>query len=400
LKAGPNFSGRYAADSFWNYPGWAFRFAQVAVPAYHGAAILEAISSLTEGRMNSNLDRRQFLKTASAAGAVIAGVSDVGPARSAEPAHIPVVISSLNGMKATAMAMEILRTGGKPLDAVIAGVNLVEDDPDDHSVGYGGLPNEDGEVELDASVMDGLTCRCGAVGALKYIKNPSKVARLVMERTDHIFLVGEGALKFALRMGFKKEELLTEYSRQKWVEWRSKLSASDAWLTDEEAETTLGEVARTHGTINCLAVDAKGNIAGTTTTSGLSWKIAGRVGDSPIIGAGLYVDNEVGAAGSTGRGEANIKVCGAHSVVELMRLGKTPEQACLETLQRVVKTTREKRLLFPDGKPNFNLTYYAVNKQGEYAAASLYPSRYSVNTGAESRMTATAHLLTRDKNPD
>jgi N4-(beta-N-acetylglucosaminyl)-L-asparaginase len=211
--------------------------------------------------------------------------------------------------------------------------------------------------------------------------------------------VAEGALKFALRMGFRKEDLLTEYSRQKWVEWRSKLSATDAWLTEEEAETVLGDVVKTHGTINCLAVDPNGNIAGTTTTSGLAWKIAGRVGDSPIIGAGLFVDNEVGAAGSTGRGEANIKVCGAHTAVEMMRLGKSPQQACLEVIKRVIKTTKEKRLLFPDGRPNFNINFYAVNKKGEYGAASIYPARFTVNAGDESRMLDTVFLFKRDQNP-
>ncbi|PYV33910.1 MAG: asparaginase, partial [Acidobacteria bacterium] len=313
----------------------------------------------------------------------------------AAPSPLPVVISSANGMKATAKAMEILKAGGKPLDAVIAGVNIVEEDPSDTSVGYGGLPNEEGEVELDASVMDGLTCRCGAVGALKSIKTPSKVARLVMERTDHIFLVGEGALRFALLTGFKKEDLLTDESRKKWLEWKSKLSATDNWLSEESEGTAFGEVIKHYGTINCLAVDPNGNIAGTTTTSGLSWKIPGRVGDSPIIGAGLYVDNEIGAAGSTGRGEANIKVCGAHTVVELMRQGKTPEQACIETLERVVKTTKEKRLLGADGRPNFNLNFYAVTKKGEYGGAALYPSRFCVNTGAESKLVGSAPLFNR-----
>jgi N4-(beta-N-acetylglucosaminyl)-L-asparaginase len=348
--------------------------------------------------MSQNLDRRHFIKFTSAAGlaGTIAGRQSV----LAAPAAVPCVISSLNGMQATAKAMDILKSGGKPLDAVVAGVTLVEDDPNDHSVGYGGLPNEEGEVELDASIMDGLTCRCGAVGGLKNIKNPAQVARMVMERTDHIFLVGEGAQKFALRMGFKKEDLLTEFARQRWVEWRSKLSSTDNWLTESEAETDLADVMKTHGTINCLAIDSKMNLAGTTTTSGMSWKIAGRVGDSPIIGAGLYVDNEVGAAGSTGRGEANIKVCGAHSVVELMRQGKTPEQACLEVLQRVVKTTREKRLRFPDGLPNFNISFYALTKKGEYGAASLYPSQYCVNTGGESKKLQTAFLLKRDKYPE
>ncbi|NWG12552.1 MAG: N(4)-(beta-N-acetylglucosaminyl)-L-asparaginase [Acidobacteria bacterium] len=340
------------------------------------------------------MQRRDFFKVTSAFLAGSSAITQPGGAVQ-ERAALPVVISSANGMKAAAKAMESLRAGGKPLDAVIAGVNIVEDDPNDSSVGYGGLPNEEGEVELDASVMDGPTCRCGAVGALKHIRNPSKVARLVMERTDHIFLVGEGALKFALRMGFEKENLLTEESRRKWLEWRSKLSARDAWLTEEESGTEFGEVIRHYGTISCLGVDAAGNIAGTTTTSGLSWKIPGRVGDSPIIGAGLYVDNDVGAAGSTGRGEANIKVCGAHAVVELMRQGKSPEQACLAVLERVVRTTKEKRLLGKDGRPAFQLNFYAVNKKGEFGGAALYPSRFCVNTGAESRLVNSAYLFKR-----
>jgi N4-(beta-N-acetylglucosaminyl)-L-asparaginase len=346
-----------------------------------------------EVTMSSHLIRREFLKVASATlagGAITQGWTR---AQSAAPAVLPVVISSANGMKATARAMEILKGGGKPLDGVIAGVNIVEDDPNDDSVGYGGLPNEDCEVELDASVMDGLTCKCGAVAALKYIKNPSKVARLVMERTDHILLVGDGALDFAIKMGFQKENLLTEDSRKKWLEWRSNLSATDAWLSEEQEGTPFGAVIKHYGTINCLAVDSAGNVAGTTTTSGLAWKIAGRVGDSPIIGAGLYVDNEIGAAGSTGRGEANIKVCGAHTVIELMRQGKTPEQACIETLERVVKTTKEKRLLNKEGRPNFQLNFYAVTKRGEFGAAALYPSRFCVNTGTESKLVNSAHLF-------
>ena len=343
--------------------------------------------------MSSHLIRREFLKVASATlagGAITQGWTR---AQSAAPAVLPVVISSANGMKATARAMEILKGGGKPLDGVIAGVNIVEDDPNDDSVGYGGLPNEDCEVELDASVMDGLTCKCGAVAALKYIKNPSKVARLVMERTDHILLVGDGALDFAIKMGFQKENLLTEDSRKKWLEWRSNLSATDAWLSEEQEGTPFGAVIKHYGTINCLAVDSAGNVAGTTTTSGLAWKIAGRVGDSPIIGAGLYVDNEIGAAGSTGRGEANIKVCGAHTVIELMRQGKTPEQACIETLERVVKTTKEKRLLNKEGRPNFQLNFYAVTKRGEFGGAALYPSRFCVNTGTESKLVNSAHVF-------
>ena len=222
--------------------------------------------------MSSRLERRDFLKVASVslAGGVLA--HDQAQAQGAAPAVLPVAISSANGMQAAAKAMEILKGGGKPLDAVIAGVNIVEDDPNDNSVGYGGLPNEECEVELDASVMDGLTCRCGAVAALKFIKNPSKVARQVMERTDHILLVGEGALNFALRMGFQKENLLTEDSRKKWLEWRSNLSATDNWLSEEQERTAFGEVIKHYGTINCLAVDSAGNIAGTTATTGLAWQ--------------------------------------------------------------------------------------------------------------------------------
>src|SRR5438093_13752941 len=206
--------------------------------------------------------------------------------------------------------------------------------------------------------MDGLTCRCGAVGALKSIKTPSKVARLVMERTDHIFLVGEGALRFALLTGFKKEDLLTDESRKKWLEWKSKLSATDNWLSEESEGTAFGEVIKHYGTINCLAVDPNGNIAGTTTTSGLSWKIQGRVGDSPIIGAGLYVDNEVGAAGSTGRGEANLYNLCSFLIVEEMRRGAHPKDAGVAALRRVAKNTVEKRLLNEQGQPNFGLNFY------------------------------------------
>jgi N4-(beta-N-acetylglucosaminyl)-L-asparaginase len=349
--------------------------------------------------MRTRVHRRDFIKLTSLAGltgGAIASEALSNAAGFAVPAQRPVVISSSNGMQATARTMEIIKSGGKPIDAVIAGVNIVEDDPKDTSVGYGGLPNEDGEVELDASVMDGPTWRCGAVGGLKFIKNPTKVARLVMDRTDHIFLVGEGALNFALKMGFKKEDLLTDDSRKKWLDWKTKLSDRDNWLNEESSASAFGQFIRHYGTINCLAVDANGDMAGTTSTSGLSWKIAGRVGDSPIIGAGLYVDNDTGAAGSTGRGEANIKVCGAHTVVGLMGQGKSPEQACLETLERVVKTTKEKRLLREDGRPSFNLSFYALNKKGEYGAAALYPARFCVNAGEGSKLLDSAYLF---KNP-
>src|SRR5205085_2629572 len=224
----------------------------------------------------------------------------------------------------------------------------------------GGLPNEDCEVELDASVMHGTTRRAGAVASVKNIKNPSKVAKLVLERTDHLLIVGEGATRFALKHGFKREDLLTEESRKAWLAWRESLNPKDNWgpswhktapassrkisqtnLTPDEIafNNWIAEILynRPTGTINCLAVDANGDISGVTTTSGLAWKIAGRVGDSPIIGAGLYVDNEVGAAGSTGRGEENIRVAGAHTIVENMRHGMPPKEACLDALKRITR---------------------------------------------------------------
>jgi N4-(beta-N-acetylglucosaminyl)-L-asparaginase len=270
--------------------------------------------------------------------------------------------------------MEKLLAGEDVVDAVVAGVNLVEDDPNDHSVGYGGLPNEDGEVELDASVMDGPSGLAGAVAALRRIKNPSKVALAVMRYTDHVLLVGEGASKFARAHGFVEQDLLTPEAREIWLYWKSTLSDKDDWLP--KPKSSLPPDVQKHlgitGTINCCAVDRKGNLGGTTTTSGLAFKLAGRVGDSPLIGAGLFVDNAVGAAGSTGRGEANILSAGSHTVVELMRGGKHPKDACLGALKRIVDGTRVARLQRKDGKPAFNVNFYAVDKQGRFGGAALY----------------------------
>jgi len=251
----------------------------------------------------------------------------------ARPRHI--VIASANGLAASAKALEVIRGGGDTLDAVIAGANIVELDPNDNSVGYGGLPNEDGVVELDASVMHGPSRRGGAVAAIRGIKTPSKVAKLVMEDTDHMMLVGDGALRFAKDQGFHEEDLLTEQSRLSWLVWKKSLKdpqGHNNWgpgldappaarkaaglrlLKDQFPHASEAMLAKAwdhatnppHGTINCLALNEKGEMSGVTTTSGLAWKITGRVGDSPIIGAGLYVDQDVGAAGSTGRGEENI----------------------------------------------------------------------------------------------
>lgn len=286
---------------------------------------------------------------------------------------LPLVVSSANGLKAIETAMRMLKEGKDPLDSVIAAVNIVEDDPNDHSVGLGGLPNEDGVVELDSSVMHGPTHKAGAVASLRNIKNPSCVARTVMQRTDHVLLVGEGALRFARAHGFKEENLLTEDSRKKWLKWKESLSKDDDWLEEEESPKGAGgkeAVPFTWGTINCLGINEKGDIGGVTTTSGLSWKIPGRVGDSPIIGAGLYVDNEVGAAGSTGRGEANLQNCSSFLIVELMRTGLSPAQACMETMRRIAQHT-EKRLRDEKGEPDYELNLYAISKYGTFGGATM-----------------------------
>jgi N4-(beta-N-acetylglucosaminyl)-L-asparaginase len=254
------------------------------------------------------------------------------------------------------------------------------------------------EVELDASVMHGPTHNAGAVAGLKHIKTPSKVAKLVMERTDHALLVGAGALKFAKAHGFKEENILTEKARERWLEWKEKLSEHDDWFPPEkELDREIREVLTYHGTINCCALDSHANLAGVTTTSGMSYKIPGRVGDSPIIGAGLYVDNTIGAAGSTGRGEANILNCGSYTVVEFMRQGAPPEEACLKTLERNVDTSRrQERLLDGEGKPRFDLSFYAVNKKGEYGSARIWSGgHFAIYEGTTSRREESAFLFKR-----
>jgi len=344
--------------------------------------------------------RRDFLKTGAGVGAAALLANRLpGAAAATASAAGPRVVASGNGIRATAKAMDILMAGGDPLDAVIAGVNIVEDDPNEISVGYGGLPNEDGVVELDASVMYGPTHTAGAVAALRNIKNPSKVARLVMERTDHVLLVAEGALKFAKAHGFKEEDLLTDRSRELWLRWKEALSDRDNWLAprSERLPEELRSVTDTYGTINCIAIDADGRLAGVTTTSGLSWKLSGRVGDSPIIGAGLYVDNDIGAAGSTGRGEANLQTCASYHIVEAMSRGISPEQACLRACEVIVaKTKLVPRLCDADGRPKFKLNFYALNKKGEFGAACLYQGgKYAVHDGVENKLREAAYLYKR-----
>lgn len=356
--------------------------------------------------MQRTISRREFCRSATTAGVIAAAGQTLidSPPAFAQPATAtkPVVIASANGLAATAKAMELILAGRDALDGVIAGVNLVEDDPNDNSVGYGGLPNEEGIVELDASVMHGATGRGGCVAALRNIKNPSKVARVLMERTDHVLIVGEGALRFAKAHGFKEENLLTDAAREAWLRWKETLSNQDDWLPPHDIETReIGQnfqrFIRHYGTINCNAVDLKGNISGCTTTSGLAFKIPGRVGDSPILGAGLYVDNEVGAAGSTGRGEANLLSCSSVLVVEFMRQGKRPEEACLMACERIATQTKMKRLLDDKGRPKFDVNFYAINKRGEFGGASLWSgAQFAVNTGEPtSRLVNAAFLFKR-----
>ncbi|MCX7974460.1 MAG: N(4)-(beta-N-acetylglucosaminyl)-L-asparaginase [Candidatus Aminicenantes bacterium] len=348
----------------------------------------------------SKLSRRNFMKTGLAIGAS-SFIFKASPLLPAQPEKKIIAIASSNGLKATERAMELLRQGADPLDAVIAGVNLVEEDPEDTSVGYGGLPNEEGEVELDASVMHGPTHNAGAVAALRGIKTPSKVAKLVMERCDHALLVGEGALKFAKAHGFKEENLLTERAREIWLRWKETLSERDNWFPpkSEKLPAEVKSFVDAYGTINCLALDSQGNLAGVTTTSGLAFKLPGRVGDSPIIGAGLYVDNDIGAAGSTGRGEANLLNCGSFQVVNFMAQGYSPEEACLRTLQKIAEKTKyQPHLLDKDGLPRFGLNFYALNKKGEFGAASMWSGAYyAVHDGRENKLREAAYLFKRKK---
>jgi N4-(beta-N-acetylglucosaminyl)-L-asparaginase len=317
------------------------------------------------------------------------------PLAPALPARaVPVVVASANGLRGVARAFEMMQGGADTLDAIIAGVNIQELDPDDQSVGLGGLPNEEGIVQLDASCMHGPTNRAGAVGALEGIATPSLVAKAVMDLTDHIMLVGLGAKRFALGLGFEEANLLTEKSRQDWLRWKARLNPGDNWLDPNDDLA----VAFSTGTINMNAVNAAGDLSSVTTTSGLSWKLPGRVGDSPIIGAGQYCDNRVGAAGSTGRGEANIKACGAFLTVEHMRQGMSPQDACLKTLERVVEMT-EPRLL-EGGRPRFGLSYYAVAKDGRTGGATLYEGgQYALADAEGARLEECAYLFRASQRP-
>ena len=287
---------------------------------------------------------------------------------------IPAIVTdhtNETGKRAMEAGFKILSGGGIALDAVETSTNIVEKDPEDWSVGYGGLPNSEGVVQLDSCIMDGKTYNAGAVACLENIMHPCSVARIVMEKTDHVLLVGQGALKFARQWGFKEEELMTEKSRKRFLQWKLHHSQRDDWgapdhLKGKKMSALTHDFAFTYGTTNHLAVDKNGDIAGITSTSGLSWKIPGRVGDSPIIGAGLYVDNEVGAAGATGRGEDVIKSCASYYIVMRMRDGRSPQQACEDAIKMIIDKYKH---VNPGFKPPEK--FVAINKKGEYGCAGM-----------------------------
>jgi N4-(beta-N-acetylglucosaminyl)-L-asparaginase len=350
-----------------------------------------------------NGSRREFLSGAAATLAsapLTAGAESPAwepkralPARGDFPTR---AISSANGLEATRKAHEMMRVGVDTLDAAIAGVTLVEDDPDDLTVGLGGLPNEEGVVELDAAVMHGPSHQTGAVAALRGIRNPAQVARLVMKQSDHALLVGAGALKFAKAHGFVEENLLTEKARKIWLYWKQTLSEKDDWLPPPVGEVdpdVLNYFQRSTGTIHLAAMNADGDISCVTSTSGLAFKLPGRVGDSPIVGAGLYVDNAIGSCGSTGRGEANLQNLSSFAAVELMRRGASPREAGLEVLRRIVQHTPP-RLLDRDGRPDFDLMLYLLAKDGSYAGVCLRgPAKFAVTDERGTRQEPCAPLF-------
>jgi N4-(beta-N-acetylglucosaminyl)-L-asparaginase len=359
--------------------------------------------------MSDKITRREFVKTGTAV-SVVASVPAAafgrGPTLLVRKATPPVVISSNNGHEhknggprtCVEEAWQRIAKGEDVLESLIAGVNIVELDPADTSVGYGGLPNADGVVQLDSCCMHGPLKRAGGVAALEGVRTPSRVAKAVLDHTDHHLLVGAGASTFARNMGFAIEaDLNTDRSRAKWLEWKRRIDPKH--YLDPKKRVQAGEAAsrsmlrdglldphHRFGTINCDGVSAKGEVCGVTTTSGLAFKIPGRVGDSPILGAGLWVDGEVGAAGSTGRGEANLYNLSSFFIVEELRRGRAAKDAGMEALGRVKRATVEKRLLDRNGLPNFQLVFYVLTKKGEYAGVSMWgeesgkPERFAVCT--------------------
>ncbi len=341
--------------------------------------------------MSSKISRRNFFNKSVGLSAGALFFKNLPLFGSPAKGITPMIVTShtnQTGQMAMEAGWRILAEGGSAVDAIEKAANVIEVDPEDTSVGYGGLPNENGIVQLDASIMDGKTYNAGAVACLENIKTPSSVARVVMERTDHVLMVGQGALEFARKWGFKEEDLLTEKARKIWLRWKENLNENDDWGPPdhlrgiEKAESywkNFPEIEHHYGTTNVLAIDKNGDIAGITTTSGLSFKIPGRVGDSPIIGAGLYVDNEVGAAGATGRGEDVIKSLASYYMVLRMKDGRSPQQACEDALHMIIDKYKN---VNPDFYPSEK--FIAINKNGETGCATMRGNRtpaMSVRTG-------------------
>src|SRR5438034_3099998 len=347
------------------------------------------------------LNRREFVQTTAggaAAAAFPTAVFAQAPTMMTPKSVKPCVVASGNGNRSkddhgvtcVAKAFTMMTEGADVLDALVAGVAIVELDPDQTGVGWSGLPNAEGVVQLDASCMHGPKKRAGAVAAIEGVRAPARVAQLVSDETDHHLLVGKGAQDFARSMGIKIEEgLINDTARKQWLEWKRRTDPlhyldpkkrAQAWYDTGLQMVREGLIDGEHfwGTINCDGISPKGEICGVTTTSGLAWKIPGRVGDSPILGAGLYVDGDVGAAGSTGRGEANLYNLCSFVIVDNMRRGMHPKDAAIDALRRVKANTIEKRLLNSSGNPNFGLNFYVLNAAGEFAGASMYPSRFAV----------------------
>jgi N4-(beta-N-acetylglucosaminyl)-L-asparaginase len=327
-------------------------------------------------------NRRNFIKTA-AMGSVAMALNSFTSKKeeiviSSKKVNKPIVISTWNfGVKANGAAWEILRNNGRALDAVEAGVKIPEGDPTERSVGYGGRPDRDGRVTLDACIMDEFA-NIGSVASLEFIKHPISVARAVMEKTPHVMLVGDGALQFALSQGFAKENLLVEESEKEWKEW----------LKTSQYKPIAN--IENHDTIGMIALDSFGNLSGACTTSGMAFKMHGRVGDSPIIGAGLYVDNEIGAATATGHGEEVIRIAGCHLVVELMRQGKSPQKACEEAVSRIVKLTKNRNKNLKD----IQVGFIALNKKGEYGAYCIQGGfNYAVNDNSGNKLVDSDYFL-------
>ena len=369
--------------------------------------------------MSGKMKRREFVLTTAAAGLAAASSHKVfgqAPAVLTRQGVRPIVISSANGHRfknggtqtCVEKAFSMITQGADVLAAVIAGVNIVELDPEDNSVGYGGLPNADGVVQLDSCCMHGPLKRAGGVAALEGVRTPSLVAKAVMDNTDHHLLVGKGAQSFARSLGFKiEDDLNTERSRRAWLDWKRRTD-SDHYLDPkrrveaglkaalEMANEGLIDLEHLWGTINCDGMNAKGEICGVTTTSGLAFKIAGRAGDSPILGAGLYVDGAIGAVGSTGRGEANLYNLTSFLVLEAMRKGIPPKDAGMEGLKRIKENTVEKRLLNANGNTNFGINFYMLNAKGEHAGVTMYAgdrARYAVCTENGPQLLACEALL-------